>query len=102
MAVMGSDAGLADWLTALRHDGVALIRDAPARAGEILRTAHRVAPPRGMNFGEIYNVISQREPNATAEDTDRAGAAYRPGELVLAARRPDAVLRRQCRHGRRL
>lgn len=65
-AVMGSDAGLAEWLTTMRDCGVVLLRGAPAMPGEIRRIAERVGPMRPTNFGMVYDVVSMPNPNASA------------------------------------
>lgn len=65
-AVMDSDTGLAEWLTAMRDWGVVLLRGAPAVPGEIQRIAGRVGPMRPTNFGTVYDVVSLPNPNASA------------------------------------
>ncbi|WP_425450059.1 TauD/TfdA family dioxygenase [Virgifigura deserti] len=65
-AVMETDAGLAEWLTAMRDWGVVLLRNAPAEPGEGLRIAGRVGPVRPTNFGTSYDVVSMPNPNASA------------------------------------
>ena len=66
-AVMTTDAGLHDWLVAIRDWGVALVRNAPAAEGELERLAERVGPPRPTNFGSMFNVVSMPNPNASAD-----------------------------------
>src|SRR5690606_29416261 len=65
-AVMESDSGLAEWLTAMRDRGLVLLRGAPPVPGEIRRIAERVGPMRPTNFGDVYDVISKPNPNASA------------------------------------
>ena len=56
-AMMETDAGLAEWLTALRDGGIVRLRDAPTNPEEILRIAGRVGPARWTNFGLVSDVI---------------------------------------------
>jgi len=66
-AVMGSDDALQAWLTALLERGIALVRGAPAAAGELARIAERIGPPRLTNFGTVFDVRSVPQPKATAD-----------------------------------
>ena len=66
--VMTGDAGLARWLRAMLEYGIVLMRGAPARPGEITRIAARIqAHPHPTNFGVMYDVVSQPNPNASAD-----------------------------------
>lgn len=65
-AVMTTDRGLHDWLAAWRQWGAALLRNAPAEAGQVLRIAARVGPLRPTNFGLHYDVLTMPNPNASA------------------------------------
>lgn len=66
--VMGSDEGLAQWLQMILDRGLVLLRGAPQRPGEILNIARRIqADPRPTNFGVMYDVITQPNPNASAD-----------------------------------
>ncbi len=65
-AVMTTDAGLTAWLAAMRDSGLVLLRNAPAVPGTSLRIAGRVGPVRRTNFGELYDVVSMPNPNASA------------------------------------
>ncbi len=67
-AVMSSPEGLARWLEAILEYGVALLRGAPAEPGEIRRIAALVQRhPRPTNFGDMYDVVSVPNPNASAD-----------------------------------
>lgn len=66
-AIMAADGALGDWLTALCREGATLVRGGPARPGELQRIAARVGPLRPTNFGVFYDVISQPNPNASAD-----------------------------------
>jgi gamma-butyrobetaine dioxygenase len=65
-AMMETDGGLADWLTALRDWGIVLLREAPAKPDEMLRIAGRVGPARWTNFGLTSDVVSMPNPNNSA------------------------------------
>lgn len=67
-AVMGGDAGLTRWLEAMLEYGIVLLRGAPPRPGEVLRLAALVQKhPRPTNFGDVYDVVSLPDPNASAD-----------------------------------
>jgi gamma-butyrobetaine dioxygenase len=65
-SVMTTERGLYDWLAAWRKWGAALLRNAPAQPGEVLRIAARVGPLRPTNFGTHYDVLTMPNPNASA------------------------------------
>lgn len=63
---MGDDGAVATWLRHLLEQGVVLLTGAPLTEGEILKVAGRVAPPRGTNFGLVFDVCSKPNPNNSA------------------------------------
>ena len=63
---MQTNTGLRAWLEALRDHGIVLLRGVPQQPGKLLDVAHRIGPVRGSNFGEYYDVVSMRNPNASA------------------------------------
>lgn len=66
--VMTGDSGLAAWLRAMLEYGIVLMRGAPARPGEVMRIAARIqSHPHPTNFGVMYDVVSQPNPNASAD-----------------------------------
>ena len=65
-AVMTTDRGLHDWLSAWRRWGATLLRNAPAEEGQVLKIAARVGPLRPTNFGSHYDVLTMPNPNASA------------------------------------
>lgn len=58
--------GLRAWITAVKTDGVVLLRDVPTESGKLLDVARRIGPVRASNFGEYYDVVSLQNPNASA------------------------------------
>lgn len=88
--VMTEDAALRDWLAALRDRGIALVRGAPAAAGQLQPLAERIGPPRQTNFGAIFDVVSKPNPNASADTamglephTDLANLCWPPDIFLL-------------------
>ena len=63
---MSEDAGLHNWLQAIRDDGLALLQGAPCDRGEVVRIAERIAYPRRTNFGTEFDVVSMVNPNSNA------------------------------------
>jgi gamma-butyrobetaine dioxygenase len=95
---MESDAGLAGWIAALLRDGIVLIDGAPPRTGEIQRIAERIGPIRFSNFGDVFDVVSRPNPNASADTpmglelhTDLANWDQPPGVQLLFCVSNDAV-----------
>ncbi len=64
--VMGSESGLAGWLTALAETGLTVLTGAGTAAGTVARAAERVAYVRETNFGAVFDVISKPDPNSNA------------------------------------
>jgi gamma-butyrobetaine dioxygenase len=63
---MLTDAGLQQWIEAVKVHGIVLLRGVPQEPGRLLEVARRIGPVRGSNFGEYYDVISMANPNASA------------------------------------
>lgn len=89
-AVMKDDAVLRRWLEALRDVGVTLVVNAPPVHGEGRRIAERIGFVRETNFGDIFDVESKPDPNASAytaiglePHTDLANIAYPPDYQLL-------------------
>jgi len=63
---MHDEAGLAQWLRALERYGAVVVTCGPTEEDEVLRAAERVGWPRETNFGRIFDVVSQPDPNNAA------------------------------------
>jgi gamma-butyrobetaine dioxygenase len=103
-AVMGSDAGLLDWLRQLCRFGVSFVRDAPTVPGTVVGLAERIGFLRNSNFGLLWDVVSKPDPDslaytahALAPHIDLVSREMLPGIqllhcLVFAAEGGDSVL----------
>jgi gamma-butyrobetaine hydroxylase len=63
---MQSGSGVRAWIEAVKTDGIVLLRGVPQLPGSLLEVARRIGPVRASNFGEYYDVVSLRNPNASA------------------------------------
>ena len=63
---MHTAAGMRAWIEAIQQDGIVLLRGVPAQPGELLPVARRIGPIRPTNFGDLYDVVSMQNPNASA------------------------------------
>ncbi|WP_239495285.1 TauD/TfdA family dioxygenase [Salinicola halophilus] len=61
-----SDAGRAQWVTAVLRDGLALLDDGPRELETVSRIAERIGPMRSTNFGGRFDVQSKPNPNNAA------------------------------------
>lgn len=75
--VLRSEEALFELFVAMRDRGVARLRGAPARGGEVARLARRFGAPRVTDFGEISDIVS-RPPESAGRYADiGAGGAQR-------------------------
>lgn len=58
--------GLSRWLTAMLTNGAIVVEDTPNATGEVIRLAERVGYARPTNFGTIFDVETQPDPNNSA------------------------------------
>ena len=63
---MNNAAGVREWISALRVDGIVLLEGVPQVSRQLLEVARRIGPVRASNFGEYYDVLSMPKPNASA------------------------------------
>jgi gamma-butyrobetaine dioxygenase len=62
-----TDEGLRFWIESLRTYGIVLLRGVPTDPGRLREVANRIGPIRVTNFGDIYDVKSLPNPNASAD-----------------------------------
>ncbi|PWG62132.1 TauD/TfdA family dioxygenase [Spiribacter halobius] len=65
-AVVNTDDGLRQWLTALQRDGFVLLGGGPEAPEGIDDVVRRIGWPRETNFGRYFDVISKPNPNNAA------------------------------------
>jgi len=89
-AVLADDDALHDWLVALRHHGLTVLRDVPLDLDAVGRVAERIGPVRATNFGVLWDVRSEPEPITNANTSfalpphvDLPTREYQPGLQLL-------------------
>ena len=71
--ILKDDELFRSWLTALAQFGLARLRNAPTTEDFLETLIQRVGPIRGSNFGKIFDVRSNPNPNSTAYTTFNLG-----------------------------
>ena len=96
--VMGSEAGLSEWLGVILRDGLAILEGMPAEPGEMLKVVRRVQEPKPTNFGPTFEVMTHPKPVSSAytamglePHADLINYAVPPDFQVLACLKNDAT-----------
>lgn len=95
--VMGSEAGLSEWLGVILRDGLAILEGMPAEPGEMVKVVRRVQEPKPTNFGPTFEVMTHPKPVSSAytamalePHADLINYAVPPDFQVLACLKNDA------------